>query len=171
MQSLLEKFRLHVSSERRRRREKKLPYRFRFALFHFIFSTSELCHIFLLNLTPVNLFFLHFTYPSDFLSFYFGALQAWARRFICVGRLRAEIRYRNKSKFYVVKLIKCPSKLTDIQNQEYFMVFFKHWPALWTEFCFWWSICPISSGQLTLYRPVIPKVLGIAMEPKSTTVG
>lgn len=95
MQSLLDKFRLHVSSERRRRREKKLPYRFRFALFHFIFSTSELCHIFLLNLTlSESFFFLHFTYPSDFASFYFGALQAWVRRFICVGRLRAEIRYR-----------------------------------------------------------------------------
>ena len=143
MQSLLVKFRLHVSSERRGRREKKLPYGFRFALFHFIFSTSELCHIFLLtlslpeclmefckvtltfgsvdeilwcdhsnesfpylhmalfvfqnftkwsleiwsqfafglhlavkglNFTQVNVFLLHFTYPSDFVSFYFGAL-------------------------------------------------------------------------------------------------
>lgn len=163
MQSLLEKFRLHVSSERRRRREKKLPYRFRFAYVSFYFFHFRTLSYFLIKFdTSESFFFLHFTYPSDFLSFYFGALQAWVRRFICVGRLRAEIRYRNKSKFYIVKLIKCPSKLTDIQNQEYFMVFFKHWPALWTEFCFWWSICPISSGQLTLYRPVIPKVLGIA---------
>ena len=169
MQSLLEKFRLHVSSERRRRREKKLPYRFRFALFHFIFSTSERCHIFLLHLTQVNVFcFLHFTYPSDFVSFYFGALQASVRRFICVGRLRAEIRYRKvdfifkrcKSKqFYIVKLINYPSKLTDIQNQGYFMVFFKHQPFGQS---FWWSICLISSGQLTLYVPVTSKVLGIA---------
>ena len=90
MQSLLGKFRLHVSSEQRRRREKKLPYRFRFALFHFIFSTSEL----LIKFDTSESIFLHFMYPSDFVSFYFGALQAWVRRFICVGRLKAEIRYR-----------------------------------------------------------------------------
>ena len=162
MQSLLEKFRLHVSSERRRRREKKLPYRFRFAYVSFYFFHFRTLSYFLIKFDTSESFFFAFYVSFRFFIIYFGALQAWVRRFICVGRLRAEIRYRNKSKFYIVKLIKCPSKLTDIQNQEYFMVFFKHWPALWTEFCFWWSICPISSGQLTLYRPVIPKVLGIA---------
>ena len=34
-------------------------------------------------------------------------------------------RYKSKQ-FYIVKLIKCPSKLTDIQNKGYFMIFFKH---------------------------------------------
>ena len=34
-------------------------------------------------------------------------------------------RYKSKQ-FYFVKLIKCPSKLTDIQNKGYFMIFFKH---------------------------------------------
>ena len=32
-------------------------------------------------------------------------------------------RYKSKQ-FYIVKLIKCPSKLTDIQNKGYFMIFF-----------------------------------------------
>lgn len=96
MQSLLEKFRLHVSSERRRRREKKLPYRFRFAYVSFYFFHFRTLSYFLIKCDTSEsfFFFLHFTYPSDFLSFYFGALQAWVRRFICVGRLRAEIRYR-----------------------------------------------------------------------------
>jgi len=44
------------------------------SFYFFHFSTSELCHIFLLNLTQLNVFFLHFTYPSAFVSFYFGAL-------------------------------------------------------------------------------------------------
>lgn len=34
-------------------------------------------------------------------------------------------RYKSKQ-FYIVKLIKCPSKLTDIQNKGYFMISFKH---------------------------------------------
>ena len=55
----------------------------------FYFSTSELCHS---KFDTSEFYFLHFTYPSDFVSFYFGSLQAWVRRFICVGRLRAEIR-------------------------------------------------------------------------------
>lgn len=60
-----------------------------FYFFHF-----RTLSYFLIIFDTGECFFLHFTYPSDFVSFYFGALQAWVRRFICVGRLRAEIRYR-----------------------------------------------------------------------------
>ena len=136
MQSLLEKFRLHVSSERRRRREKKLPYRFRFVSFYF-FHFRTLSYFLIIFDTSECVFFFAFYVSFRFFIILFWCFVGMGKKiYLCwtaegrnkVSKIKVRFNFkRYKSKqFYIVKLIKCPSKLTGIQNQGYFMVFFKH---------------------------------------------
>ena len=78
MQSLLEKFRLHVSSERRRRREKKLPYRFRFVSFYF-FHFRTLSYFLIIFDTSEWVFFFAF-----YVSFRFCVILFWC--FVGMGK-------------------------------------------------------------------------------------
>ena len=155
MQSLLEKFRLHVSSERRRRREKKLPYRFRFAYVSFYFFHFRTLSYFLIKFDTSESFFFAFYVSFRFFIILFWCFVGMGKKiYLCwtaegrnkVSKIKVRFNFkRYKSKqFYFVKLIKCPSKLTDIQNKGYFMIFFKH--QAFGQSC-WLSICLISSGQ------------------------
>ena len=137
MQSLLEKFRLHVSSERRRRREKKLPYRFRFAYVSFYFFHFRTLSYFLIKFDTSESFFFAFYVSFRFFIILFWCFVGMGKKiYLCwtaegrnkVSKIKVRFnvkRYKSKQ-FYFVKLIKCPSKLTDIQNKGYFMIFFKH---------------------------------------------
>ena len=131
MQSLLEKFRLHASSERRRRREKKLPYRFRFAYVSFYFFHFRTLSYFLIKFDTSESFFFAFYVSFRFFIILFWCFVGMGKKiYLCwtaegrnkVSKIKVRFnvkRYKSKQ-FYFVKLIKVSFQIDRYSKQGIF---------------------------------------------------